>query len=119
MCAAHNNWDTSLAILSRNLVGATSGVDFDTDGDQVRRLVVRNLLHAIVVQHAFDVGRREAGQDAQTERLHPCFVHVQAVILAADIRHDEGDFHAVTTSITERFVLSLHVKDWLQVDWRT
>ena len=53
--AAHHDRHAAAAILGGDLVGAPGGVGLDADRHQVRRLVVRDRLHAIVVEADLDV----------------------------------------------------------------
>ena len=93
MGAAKNDGNPAGPVFGSDLVGASGGVDLDADGDQVRRLIIGDLFHAIVEQHTIDIGRSQPGEDAQTERFHPRLIDIEAVLLAADVRHNEGDFH--------------------------
>src|SRR6266536_1564305 len=54
MKSSHDDRDVAFAIFSSDLVCAFGGIGFDTDGDEVRRFIKWNLLHAIIVKLNLD-----------------------------------------------------------------
>ena len=76
-----------------NLVRPPRGIGFDSDGDKIGRLIVRNRLHPVIVQNNLDIRRRQTGEHAQHQRLHTPFIDIQAMFVATDCRLDQGNFH--------------------------
>ena len=90
MKAAHHDRDRPFSVLAGDLVGSHRRIRLDAQCHQVRRLIVRNLLKPVVVKHALHIGRCEARQHAQAEWFHAGLVHIQAVVLAADVGESAG-----------------------------
>ncbi len=91
--AAHHHRHAALPVLAGDLVGALGGVGLDGNGHEIRRFVERNRLHAIVVKADVDVGRRQAHQHRDRQRLHLPGAHVAHARAAADGRVDERQSH--------------------------
>ncbi len=62
MNAAHDDGDSTSAILGRDFVGTLCRVGFDGDGDQVGWLVERNAFHSIVKEANGMMRRRQGSQ---------------------------------------------------------
>ena len=91
---AHHDRHPPRPVLGGDLVGATRRKRLDVDGDQVGRLVVVDLVDAVVDQPAVDAWRGQPGQDAEGQRLHARLIDEPlAVVQAAERRLDEGYLH--------------------------
>lgn len=49
----------------------------DLCGDEIRGLIIRDLLQSIVVPHALDIRRRQASENTEGQRFHAPIVHIR------------------------------------------
>src|SRR5260370_41759296 len=80
-------------IFGGNLIGPFGCVGLDGDGCQMGRLVKVDALYALVEIGDLDIGRRQARQCGDGERLHLPGAHVFLADFSADMWSNECDLH--------------------------
>src|SRR4029453_684241 len=93
MEAAHHHRYAPPSILAGDLVGALRRVGLDADCHQIRGLVERDLLHAIVVEADVHVARRETRDRRRRQGLHLPGPDVALALATPDARVDERESH--------------------------
>ena len=91
---AHHHPHITGPVFRRNLISAAGGKRFDRNSDQIRRFIIRNGFHPIIIQHHFHIRWRQTGENTEHQRLHPPLIHIQTVLLTADIRFNQYQFHS-------------------------
>src|SRR5271166_2937514 len=101
MKSAHYHGDAAPAVFRGNLIGALGRIRFHTHRHQVRWLVERDALRAIVVKTNLCVGvaRGQTGQSGRSQRFHLPGADVRLASPAADAGMDERYSHRMTSSI--------------------
>lgn len=101
--APHHDRDAPGPVLRGDLVRAAGGEGLHGDRDEIGRLVVVDPVDAVVEELDVDPGRRQAGQDAELERLHPGLVDERRAVGQTTQRGlDECDPHAPPPAMAGR-----------------
>ena len=86
--SAHDDWHTSPAIRSGDLIRAFRGVGFHTDGNEIGWLIEGDLLHSVIVEANLDILRCQPGKGRRGQRLHLPGADVFLPRLPTDARMD-------------------------------